>query len=179
MPARRVGERAPGAARDSAFLAIGSGTLGGHHPRQEHSMPAPLVLCLVLLATVLGVAPATAADAPAAAGTERCFEMRTYTANPGKLTALHARFRDHTNALFVKHGMTLIGYWTPTDGDAATNTLVYILAYPSRAAREESWKAFQADPEWQKAKAASEVDGVLVGNVVSVFLKPTDYSPIK
>ena len=138
-----------------------------------------LTLCLVAL---LAASPLLAADQPdagTAATAERCFEMRTYTANPGKLEALHKRFRDHTNALFVKHGITLIGYWTPTDGDAATNTLVYILAYPSRAAREESWKAFQADPEWKDAKAASEANGVLVGNVVSVFLKPTDYSPIK
>lgn len=135
-----------------------------------------ITLCL---AALLAAAPIFAADQPAAAAPERCFEMRTYTANPGKLEALHKRFRDHTNALFVKHGITLIGYWTPTDGDAATNTLVYILAYPSRAAREESWKAFQADPDWKAAKAASEVDGALVGNVVSVFLKPTDYSPIK
>jgi hypothetical protein len=110
---------------------------------------------------------------------ERCFEMRTYTAAPGKLEALHARFRDHTNVLFVKHGMTLVGYWTPTDGDAAKDTLVYILAYPSRTARETAWADFQKDPDWQKAKADSEVNGPLVTKVVSVFLKPTDYSPIK
>jgi len=112
-------------------------------------------------------------------GAERCFELRTYTAAEGKLEALHARFRDHTNALFVKHGMTMIGYWTPTEGDMAGHTLVYILAYPNREAREKSWKDFQADPEWIKAKADSEVNGKLVDKVVSVFLKPTDYSPIK
>src|SRR5437764_13859278 len=68
-------------------------------------------------------------------GKHGCFEMRTYTAADGKLDALHARFRDHTNALFLKHGMTVIGYWTPTDGEKAKNTLVYILAYPDREAR--------------------------------------------
>jgi hypothetical protein len=139
-------------------------------------MPSPstLLLPLLLLASLLAV-PLAAEDKAA----ERCFEMRTYTAAPGKLTALHARFRDHTNALFVKHGIALVGYWTPTDGETAANTLVYILAYPSREAAAASWKAFQADPEWVKAKADSEVDGKLVDKVVSVFLKPTDYSPIK
>ncbi len=133
-----------------------------------------------LLAALLCLLPLSAQAAEnAAAPGERCFEMRTYTAAPGKLEALHARFRDHTNALFVKHGMTMVGYWTPTDGEAANDTLVYILAYPSRAARETAWAEFTKDPEWQKAKADSEVNGTLVAKVVSVFLKPTDYSPLK
>jgi hypothetical protein len=118
---------------------------------------------------------ARAADAPK----ERLFEMRTYHTHEGRLDALNARFRDHTNKLFVKHGMELIGYWTPTDGDKAKNTLVYILAYPGREAREKSWKAFNADPEWKAAREASEKDGKIVSKVESVFLKPTDYSPIK
>ena len=110
---------------------------------------------------------------------ERFFELRTYTAAPGKLDALHARFRDHTNQLFTKHGMTLIGYWTPADQPGSENTLVYILAYPDRESREKSWKAFQADPEWKKARSESEKDGALVEKVESVFLRPTDYSPTK
>ena len=105
--------------------------------------------------------------------------MRTYTAAEGKLEALHARFRDHTNKLFQKHGMTLIGYWTPADGPTSKNTLIYILAYPDKDAREKAWKDFQADPEWVKAKNDSEKDGKLVDGVVSVFMNPTDYSPIK
>ena len=110
---------------------------------------------------------------------DRFFEMRTYIAAPGKLDALNARFRNHTNKLFVKHGMELIGYWTPTDGAASENTLVYILAYSDKDAREKSWKAFQADPEWQKVRTETEANGKLVEKVEQVFLKPTDYSPIK
>jgi len=45
----------------------------------------------------------------------RVFELRTYTAAPGKMDALNARFRDHTCKLFEKHGMTNIGYWNPAD----------------------------------------------------------------
>jgi len=114
-----------------------------------------------------------------AADGERFFEMRTYYAAPGKLEAMHARFRDHTNKLFVKHGMQLIGYWVPAEGNGTPNTMVYILAYPSKEARDKAWKDFVADPDWVKAKAASEVNGKLVDKVDILFMKPTDYSPIK
>jgi hypothetical protein len=117
-------------------------------------------------------------EAKAADG-DRFFEMRTYYAAPGKLDAMHARFRDHTNKLFVKHGMQLVGYWVPAEGNGTTNTMVYILAYANKEARDKAWKDFAADPDWVKAKAASEVDGKLVEKVDILFLKPTDYSPIK
>jgi len=110
---------------------------------------------------------------------DRFFEMRIYTANPGKMSALHARFRDHTCKLFEKHGMQNIAYWQQTSGDNAENLLVYVLAYPSEDARKKSWEAFQNDPDWKKAKAESEKDGVLVAKVDSRFMKPTDYSAIK
>jgi hypothetical protein len=135
------------------------------------------------LASLVGLAVSGLASAARAADDQpasgRLFEMRTYIANDGKLADLHKRFREHTNGLFEKHGMTLIGYWTPVDGPEAANTLVYILAYPNREAREKSWKAFQADPDWQAARKASEVNGSLVKKVIQQFLTPTDYSPIK
>lgn len=109
----------------------------------------------------------------------RVFEMRTYYAKPGKMEALHARFRDHTCKLFEKHGMTLIGFWSPIDKKQAEEKMVYILAYPSKAAADKSWNDFRKDPAWIKAKDASEKDGPLVAKVESVFLNPTDYSPIK
>src|SRR5580692_12384820 len=90
----------------------------------------------------------------------RFFELRTYHAAPGKLDALNARFRDHTMKLFERHGITNVGYWLPVDN---TNyVLIYMLAYPSRAAREQSWKAFMADPDWQAVWKAFEVNGKLV-----------------
>src|SRR5687768_11165773 len=110
---------------------------------------------------------------------QRVFEMRTYYANPGKMEALHARFRDHTCKLFEKHGMTLIGFWSPIDAKQAEEKMVYILAYPSREAAKKSWGDFGNDPDWKKAKAASEVNGPLVAKVESVYLNPTDYSAIK
>src|SRR5688500_7050016 len=144
-----------------------------------------MLMTLAVLLTFCGLAAFTLrADEKSAAAKdaakERFFEMRTYYASEGKLDALHARFRDHTDKLFEKHGMELVGYWTPADEPGSKNTLVYILAYPDRASREKSWQAFVNDPDWKKAKAESEKDGTpLAAKVESVFLKPTDYSPIK
>jgi len=135
------------------------------------------------LTVFFGVAMLAGAQAPpSTAKAGRVFEMRTYYASPGKLEALHARFRDHTTKLFEKHGMTNVGYWVPIDGQtgaASGNTLVYILSYPSLEARKKSWDDFQNDPAWKSVKETSEKDGKLVDKVDSVFLSPTDYSAIK
>lgn len=120
------------------------------------------------------------AGEPAPAGSGRVFELRTYTAAPGKLEALNARFRNHTTALFKKHGMEVVGFWEPLDKDAgAGEKLVYILSHQSRAAAAASWKGFREDPEWVRVKTESEKDGVLPAKIESVFLAGTDYSPLK
>jgi hypothetical protein len=105
----------------------------------------------------------------------RCYEMRTYYAEPGKLDELHARFRNHTCKLFEKHGMVNIGYWVPVQNPE--NKLIYVLSYPSKEAAVRSWKAFRDDPDWQAAHKASEVNGKLVAKADSLFLNATDYSP--
>ena len=109
----------------------------------------------------------------------RFFEIRTYTTEPGRLDALNARFRDHTTKLFEKHGMANIGYWTPADDPRSKDTLIYVLAHESRETADKSWQAFRDDPEWHKARDASEADGKIVSKVESVFLNPTEYSKIK
>ena len=72
-----------------------------------------------------------------------------------------------------------MGYFAPTDEPLAKNTLVYILAYPSREAAKKSWEEFRNDPEWQKVRNESEANGKLVTKVESVFAEATDYSPLK
>ena len=136
--------------------------------------------CSLVVTLMLTVLPTTAQEKlePKKADT-RVFEMRTYYAAPGKMKDLHARFRDHTNKLFEKHGMALIGFWSPTDEKGADEKMVYILAHASKEAAEKSWKAFQADPVWMKAKEESEKNGKLVAKVEVLWLNPTDYSPIK
>ena len=117
-------------------------------------------------------------------GAPRVFEMRSYTTPDGKIAALDARFRDHTCALFVKHGMTNLGYYHPTDADkGAGKTLIYFLAHASREAATKSWASFRADPVWVAARAASEkaAGGSLTApdGVKSVFMTPTAFSPVK
>jgi hypothetical protein len=109
----------------------------------------------------------------------RVYELRTYTCHDGKLEALKARFRDHTIAIFKRHGMESIGYWVPQDPEKSKNTLIYILAHPSLEAAKKNWAAFQADPEWVKARAASEVDGPIVVKTESVYMDPTEFSGLK
>lgn len=135
-----------------------------------------LLLGAAMLGASLFVSPAAAEDKPAA---KKVYELRIYKTNPGKLDALHTRFRDHACKLFQKHGIESIGFWTPAEGEDAKDTLVYIVAFPSVEAQQQAWKAFRDDPAWQKAKADSEKDGVLVKSVTSQNLIPTDYSPAK
>ena len=149
-------------------------------------LAAAVVLCG---ATALRLSAADDADKAAgdgaqaagaqSAGKGRYYEMRTYHTADGKLEDLHNRFRNHTNRLFKKHGIEMIGYWTPADEPASKNTLVFILAYPDRQARDRLWNAFQNDPEWKKAAADSERNGKLVVKVDQLFMNPTDYSPTK
>lgn len=141
----------------------------------------PLLLLLIACVTACTTSKKNAASmsnsaaATSALSSSTVYEMRTYFAAPGKLDDLNARFRNKTTRIFTKHGMVNIGYWVPTEN--ADNKLIYILAYPGREAREASWKAFGADPEWQAVVKASEANGKLVSKVESVFMQTTDFSP--
>ena len=111
------------------------------------------------------------------ANSDVVYELRVYHANEGKLDALVARFRDHTDAIFKRHGMISIAYWLPTDEPLKGRTLIYILKHPSREAATANWKAFRDDPEWVKVSTASEVNGKLVEKVDSTYMTLTDFSP--
>ena len=131
-----------------------------------------------LVAAILvaaGLKWAHAADAPP----PRVFEIRTYYTFPGRLEALHKRFREHTMKMFEKHGMTNVAYWTPQDNPGKDNTLIYVISHPSREVAKKNWADFSADPEWQKIAADSQMDGKIVEKVESVFVDATDYSPIQ
>ena len=128
---------------------------------------------MVLLAVVL-IPASSRADTDG----EPVFELRTYTTHEGRLPALEARFRNHTMALFEKHGMKNVGYWIPVD---KPNTLVYIIVHENAEAIAGNWQAFVSDPEWQAVYADSRKDGpILVENgIVNQFMTATDYSPLK
>ncbi len=142
------------------------------YPDCAHRLNLLKLVLLVLALTPLCLQTARAGD-------DRVFELRKYVTHEGKLDELHKRFSEHTNKLFVKHGMHLIAYWTPAEGPEASNTLIYVLAFPSREARAASWKAFRDDPDWQKAYQASIAGGKLVERIESTVMKAVDYSPIQ
>ena len=149
--------------------------------------PSRIVSAVALLAigfavgswNAANIAHAQGAGPSTSLGAGKVYELRTYTAPDGKLPNLQARFRDHTIRIFNKHGMKSVGYWVPQDSPAKDNTLIYIISHDSREAAKKNWADFQADPEWKKVSAESQVDGPIVSKVVSVFMDAADYSPIK
>ena len=106
------------------------------------------------------------------------YELRIYTANPGKMQALQSRFRDHTVGLFAKHGITNVGYWVNTIG-GRNDELWYMLSYEDLAARQASWTAFADDPEWHNVRSESEADGPLAHHIENRIMTPTDFSPLR
>ena len=151
--------------------------------RQPFATIAAVILVgLTLAASARPTAvPPTKATPPCGPGLDlkntskdsRCFELRTYTVREGSsIDLLHSRFRDHTNALFKKHGMTIVGFWQPV---AKPEQLIYILAYKDAAARDAAWAEFNTDPDWVKTRTEMAVN-VQVDNV---FMVATDYGPIK
>lgn len=106
------------------------------------------------------------------------YELRIYTAHPGKMGALLSRFRDHTCTLFEKHGIKNVGYWLNTVG-GRSDELWYMLAYEDHGQREKAWAAFAADPEWQEARRKSEENGPLVHHIENRIMNPLDFSPLK
>ncbi len=134
-----------------------------------------------LLVSSLSVSSLTAQDVKDKPS-GKLYELRFYTAHPGKLPDLHARFRDHTLGLFEKHGMENIIYWTVSqgtkdDGDDAANMLVYVIAHKDLAAKKASWEAFIADPEWKAVAAKSEENGkILAKPPRSILMTETEFS---
>lgn len=105
-------------------------------------------------------------------------ELRIYRCLPGRLPALLQRFEDATLALWDKHGIRQAGFWTTLVGPSHLD-LTYLLAWESMEERQRKWSAFQTDPDWLAALAASERDGRIVANVENMFLQPTAFSSVK
>ena len=111
------------------------------------------VIVIPLLSLIVGVGAGIFFTS--SAQSEKVFELRTYKATPGNLDNLHARFRNHTTRIFRKHGMEIVGYWSPTSEEEREDTLVYMLEHADLETATASWQAFIADPEWAEVAAAS------------------------
>jgi hypothetical protein len=129
-------------------------------------------LAVLFLGALCLATPGLAADPVPAP----VYELRIYYTHPGKMPDLLKRFREHTCALFEKHGMVNVGYWLPVEAKDQ-DKLYYVLRHASRDAAKASWTAFVNDADWIKARDASEAAGKIVSKVDSVYLAATDYSP--
>ena len=105
-------------------------------------------------------------------------EMRIYHCAPTRLPALLDRFTTHTLGFFEKYGIQQIGFWTTLIGPS-NHALTYMIQWESLAEREQKWNAFQADPEWHKARDESEKEGLIIANIKTSFLRPTAFSAIR
>jgi hypothetical protein len=132
-----------------------------------------------IAAIALAIVTAFGGSASAGQGSDagsRVFELRTYTTGPGQVNELNRRFREYTANLLRKHGMTLVGFWIPTD---KPDTFVYLISHQSRAAAEEAWKAMLANPEFLDAQKAANAKNPVTVKVDSIYMSATDYSPLK
>jgi len=106
------------------------------------------------------------------------YETRVYRCVPGRLPALLNRFETITLKLWEKHGIRQAGFFTTLVGES-NQELTYLLAWESLAEREKKWTAFQTDADWIAARAKTEADGQIVGNIVNQLLFPTSFSAVK
>lgn len=106
------------------------------------------------------------------------YELRTYTAMPGRMADLNRRFADITLGYFDKHGIKVVGFWTNELG-GSSDQLIYMLAYDSLADREQKWRTFGADSERVAQFAETEKNGPLVARLTAQILRPTAYSPMR
>jgi hypothetical protein len=106
------------------------------------------------------------------------YETRVYRCVPGRLPALLNRFETITLKLWEKHGIRQAGFFTTLVGES-NQELTYLLAWESLAERDKKWNAFLSDPEWVTARAKTEEDGPIVGNIVNQLLAPTSFSSVK
>ncbi len=134
---------------------------------------AAFLVCLLPLSTLQAAESTPVAGKPAPV-----YELRIYTVHPGKMPDMLARFKDHTRAIFERHGMVNVGYWVPVK-QKDSDKLYYILKHQSREAATASWEAFGVDPEWIKVRTESELKGPIVKGVEVTFMAATEFSAIK
>jgi hypothetical protein len=114
-----------------------------------------------------------------AAGGNRVLEIRTYTTNEGRLPALVERMGHGEGKVFERIGMKPMGYFVAAEAPKSSNTFVYILSHESLEKAKENWTKFREDPEWKVIRAQSEAAGPVVAKSESIFVNPTDFSPLK
>jgi hypothetical protein len=124
-----------------------------------------------------------ALEVPPAGGNRpaRTFELRTYESMHEKASDRKVQmFNDGEIAIFRKVGMTTVFFGQALLVGRNLPHLTYMLAYDDMAAREKAWRAFGADPDWQKLRAQPGLsDAEIVSNINNTILRPLPFSPIR
>ncbi|HTB12989.1 MAG TPA: NIPSNAP family protein [Bryobacteraceae bacterium] len=110
----------------------------------------------------------------------RIFELRRYESNNATTLASKIKmFESGEIAIFQRLGMRPV-FFAETIVGARMPNLVYMLSYDDLAAREKLWKAFGADPEWQKIRVIpGNTDAEIVSNISNSLLQPLPFSPVR
>lgn len=149
------------------------------------------VFCLLFISFMSVNAQENPSDGQDSSMGQTVYELRIYYPHEGKLEGILSRFRNHTTALFEKHGFTNVGYWVTRPGGEPSfadvmvaqndgkEALLYIVSFPDMETRNAAWQAFVKDPDWIKVYEESRVNGPLVRDIEQVYLNPTDFSTLK
>ena len=114
------------------------------------------------------------------ADSNRVFEMHVYHTVPGKVPALESQFRNRQSKLLAKHDLKIVGYWVPEGTPDWDNTFIFLVAHSSREEAKKNWDAMRADPDFQELiRENSEQASKLVEKVDVLYMRPTDFSPMK
>ena len=151
---------------------------GSARRRREPNGRRVLGIALISLAVGWFVTAKLMGPKQVSADGDRVFELRVYHVVPGKVLELESRFRDTTSKLLAKHDLKVVGYWVPEGAPAWENTFVYIVAHASREEGKKNWAAMLSDPEFQEIVKA-EQGNKLVEKVDVIYMRPTDFSPMK
>lgn len=112
------------------------------------------------------------------ADSNRVFELRVYHTLPGKVPALESRFRDTASKLLAKYDLKVVGYWVPEGTPGWDNTFIYLVAHSDREEAKKNRDAMMVDPEFQEM-IKSEQANKLVEKIDRMYMRPTDFSPMK
>jgi hypothetical protein len=110
----------------------------------------------------------------------RIFELRTYESVNEKASRRKVQmFNEGEIGIFRRLGMTPVFFGQTLVGRNLPS-LTYMLAFDDLASRERLWRAFGADPEWQKLRAQPGLsDAEIVSNISNTILRPLASSPIR
>lgn len=145
---------------------------------RSHSGPIRLVVVALFSFAAGLLANRFAGTNQVNADQNRVFELRIYHAVPGKLPALESLFRSTASKLLARHHLDAVGYWVPEDSPVSDPTFIYLLAHSSREAAKQNWDAMRSDPDFQ-AMLKSEQADKHVEKIDSIYMRPSDFSPMK